>query len=705
MLQMEATECGAAALAIILGYYGRYVSLEELRIACGVSRDGSKAINILKAAREFGLTARGAQIDDVAVLNQIPLPCILFWEFNHFIVLEEISTKNKVYINDPATGPRIITEDELGKSFTGIVLAFEPNEEFSPGGKPLSFINYLKNRLTGSWATFTFILLASFALIIPNITIPFFNKIFIDEIFIRGQDSWIAPLLTCMFALSLVQGVLIWLQLSQLLKLQVKLAISAISTSFWHILCLPVYFFTQRSAGDINQRLAANDSITELLGSGFSANLINLFSMFIYALIMFLLSWQLALIAVIAALINAGFLYFAANSIKNLSWRLSQERGKLFGFTMNGLQGIETIKASAMEDLFFQRWAGYHAKTINSQQYIAILERFLSLPPQFITALTQLIIICYGTLLIMNGALTIGSLIAFLFLQTSFNAPLLKLLDFCGHVQTLRGDIARLDDIEHHPVASRFMLDEEAQIPQQIRSDIEIKNVSFGYSKLDSPLLKNCSLSLPQGKSVAIVGATGCGKSTLSRLIAGLYQPWEGSIHIDGIDISTMNGKILEQLVGLVEQDSHLFSASLYDNLTLWKKDIPDETLFAALRDVDLLQVVEQKGGINLKVGTEGTNFSGGQQQRLEIARALIANPKILILDEATSALDPINEKLVYDNIKKRQFTLIIIAHRLSAIRDCDEIIVLQEGEIVQRGSHEELLQQSGLYKQLVTME
>lgn len=700
ILQMEATECGAAALAIILAYYGRFVSLEELRIKCGISRDGSKAVNMLKAARKYGLVAQGAKAE-LDALGDLVFPFIAFWQFNHFVVVEGIDAK-KVYLNDPATGPRAVTHDDFDQSFTGIVLLFEPGPEFKKGGRQESLQQSLMTRLRGVRTAFLYVTLASLALVIPGIIIPGFTKIFIDEILIRHLSGWLLPLIWGMVFTALLRAGLTWLQQTHLLRLELKLSLTTSTRFLWHVLRLPMSFFSQRYVGDISTRIAANDRLATLLSGDLSTSFVSLISMVFYAIIMFLYDWQLTILGIITALINASLLYHIARGIENSGRRLQQEFGKLSGIEMSGVQAIETLKASGGENYFFQRWAGQHALTLNSQQRIHLYNLSLLILPQLLSGLMTVAVLGLGGWRIMQGYLTVGALVAFQTLLTSFNEPLSTLLGLGSKLQEIRGDLARLEDVLRHPEDARLSIPQTSQI-KKLQGKLKLQEVSFGYSPLEPPLIENIHLNLQPGGRVAIVGISGSGKSTLAKLICGLYQPWTGEILVDDQPLTTISQTTLSKSIAFVDQDICLFDGTVRNNLTLWDSSIPIAVIEQAIKDAALEQlIIMRPGGLEDQIINSGVNFSGGQRQQLEIARALTTEPSLLVLDEATASLDASTEYQIVQNLKQRGCSLLIVAHRLSTIRECDEILVLQQGKIVARGTHDQLSRVDGPYRQLL---
>lgn len=707
ILQMEATECGAAAIAIVLAYYERYVALEELRVACGVSREGSKAVNMLQAARRYGLNAQGAKIEPEDLWSdEIKLPIIAFWAFNHFVVIEGID-EEKIYLNDPATGPRTVTPEEFDRSFTGIVLLFEPTPEFQPGGHKTTIAESVRPRLKPIKSALAFVIFASIALVIPGVIIPGFSKIFIDQVLIQHLNGWLLPLLWGIALTAILRMALTYLQQIYLTRLHLKMTLTSSARFLWHVLRLPIVFFSQRFAGDIESRVAANDKVAQWLSGDLSISMVSLFSMVFYLIIMFLYDWQLTIISALIAVGNVIVLWYVARRIENNSRRLQQELGKLAAIEMSALEAIETIKATSAEDDFFQQWSGYHAKTINSQQKIELYSRTLEILPQLLNVILTVTILGLGSWRIMQGYLTIGTLVAFQTLLASFNAPLLTLLGFGEKLQAIRADLTRLEDVMNHPEDPRLTTEsgdtEIASVTGKLTGKLQFQQVSFGYSPLESPLLEQIDFTLEPGKRIALVGTSGSGKSTIAKLVCGLYQPWVGEILYDNQRIKNISAATLSHSLTFVDQQVFLFEGTVHDNLTLWNTNIADDDIERAIKDACLEPILAMRPkGLRSEVAYAGANFSGGQRQQLEIARALAVNPTILVLDEATSALDANTEHAIMENIKRRGHSLLMIAHRLSTIRDCDEIIVIAAGKIIERGTHQYLYEQQGAYFNLL---
>ena len=706
LLQLEAVECGAAALGIILGYHGRIVPLPQLRQDCGVSRDGSTAGNIVLAAQSYGLKAKGFK-KSLQKLPDMPLPNIVFWHFNHFLVVEGYSPE-RVYLNDPATGRRSVTWQEFDEGYTGIVLVFEPGERFERGGHKPSLYPALWQRLRSSLPALLYAVMAGFLLVVPGLALPVFSQVFVDQVLVEGRQDWLSPLLLGMALTLVLQGLLKFLQLRYLRLLRLKLAVGMSSRFLWHLLHLPISFYAQRFAGEIANRQPLNDKIAEVLSGKLATTVIDGAMIIFYAGIMFAYDWPLTVIGIGFAIAKVSALQWVAQQRVDANFQLVQYRGKVAGVAIAALQSIETLKSAALESDLFTRWAGYYAKYLNAHQELEISNQLISVLPVLLTSITTLLILILGGWRVMEGNLSIGMLIAFQSLMISFQEPVNRLVNFGSSLQELESDLNLLDDVLQNSiqVQSPTALAASDWETDGLQGYLEFRNVTFGYSRVSPPLIENLSFCLRPGERVAFIGGSGSGKSTIAKLASGLYKPWSGEILYDGKPANAIPAAVLTQGLGMVEQEIFLFAGSVRENLTLWDDTVPDADLKGACQDAAIEDVVlALPGGYSGPLLEGATNLSGGQRQRLEIARTLVNNPAILILDEATAALDAETEQTIDRNLRRRGCTCLIVAHRLSTIRDCDQIIVLNAGKVVQSGTHAQLWCSGGLYSQLLRSE
>jgi ATP-binding cassette subfamily C protein len=704
---MEAVECGAASLGIVLAYHRRVVPLSELREACGVSRDGSNAANVLKASRRYGMKAKGLStgMADVAKLKP---PFIVFWNFNHFLVVEGFH-KKRVRLNDPASGRRWVSLSEFDESFTGVVLHMEPGAEFQRGGREPSTLRSLAARIQGTGRDLSFCVAAGFLLVAPGLAVPMLTQVFIDQVLVSGRHDWLRPLLLGLGFMALLQVVLRLYQLRYLRELRTKLAIKLSGAFVWHVLRLPVGFFAQRYAGEISSRVALNGGIADAVSGQLARAIIDAMMLLFYLLVMMSYDVELTLIGVFFALGNVLALRWIARRRVDANMRLRQEVGKVAGVSIAGLQSMETLKASALESGFFARWAGYYTKATTASQELGVANQSIGVLPGLLSAMTTLVILGYGGLKVMDGDLSIGRLVAFQALMLIFQRPVATLVGLGGRLQTLQGDLKRVDDVLLNDVDS--LADEVQTAPRveelpRLQGRVELRGVTFGYSRIAPPLIEKFDLVIEPGQRVALVGGSGSGKSTVAKLICGLYQPWEGEILFDGMPRREIPRRVLANSLSMVDQDILFFTGSVRDNLTLWDPTIPQERLTGACRDAEIHDVmISLPGGYESDLLEGASNLSGGQRQRLEIARALVTCPSILVLDEATSALDAETEFNIDRNLRRRGCSTVVVAHRLSTIRDAEEIIVLEQGKVAQRGRHEELWNVPGEYGRLIRSE
>jgi NHLM bacteriocin system ABC transporter peptidase/ATP-binding protein len=707
VLQMEAVECGAAALAMVLAYYGRYVPLEELRIACGVARDGSKAINVLRAARQYGLDAKGMQAE-VSALADVRPPAILFWKFNHFVVWEGNGRRfgrRMVYLNDPGSGRRAVTAEDFDGSFTGVVLTFKPGTGFTPGGRRHRPLGDVGSRLSGMRRSLALILAASLLLVTLGVTTPAFTRIFVDSVQFGNDRSVLTPLFLSMTVVMLTTVALTWLQQANLLRVQALMSTLGSARFLRHLLRLPFRFFTQRTSADIARRLKSQDTVAEILSRDVGAVAVNAVLVVLYAGLLWSYDAELTVVGVAMAMLNIAALRWVSKLRADAVGKLRADRASLVSTSFSGLQLIETMKATGSENAYFRRWSGFQAKVVSGQQKLGAPAAVLSVAAPLLATSNSALILLVGGLRAVEGHISIGLLVAFQTLITNFTRPVAQLTSLGPRIQDLAADVTRLRDVEAFPPAAIF---DRPDPPggSRLHGNLEFDRVTFGYNPLDEPLLRDFSFVIAPGQRIALVGSSGSGKSTVSRLVAGLYEPAAGEIRFDGRRREEIPRGIMAASVCFVDQEIFLFEGTVRQNVTLWDPSIPDEAIVAALKDAMIYDVVAARpGGIDGFVAEDGRNFSGGQRQRLEIARALVRSPSVLVLDEATSALDAETELMIDENLRRRGCACVVIAHRLSTIRDSDEILVLRYGTVVQRGRHEDMIATEGPYADLLREE
>jgi len=707
IMQMEAQECGAAALAMILAYHGKWVPLEQVRADCGVSRDGSNALNILRAARAYGLTATAYRYGTIEALKKAELPCILFWNFNHFVVLNGFKG-DKALLTDPGRGAIRVDMAEFDKSFTGICLCFAPGEGFEPGGNRRSVLDFAKSRLKGTLTPFLFVMLTGILVSVLGVIYPSFSRVFIDRLLTGRNPEWFYPFIAMMCALVVLQAVVMGIRAVYILKISGKLAITASASFMWHVLRLPVEFFSQRMVGDVAGRQASNANIAMTLISQLAPTLLNLGLTAFYLIVMAHYSLLLTAVGLFCIGINIVLAQLISQKRVNITRAQMRDAGKLSGLLVSGIDMIETIKATGAEEGYFERWAGYQAAVNAASVRYAKLNQYLGALPDAVQSLTNVAVLGLGVMLVMRGEFSVGMILAFQGFMTSLFAPMNALIGAGQNVQEMRTSMERIEDVMNYKpdVPGGGADSEERRSYAKLPGTLEMRNVTFGYSKLAPPLIKDFNLKLEAGARVSFVGPSGCGKSTLSKLISGLYKPWSGEILIGGIPIDQIPREQLTGSLAVVDQDIVLFEDTISGNIKMWDNSIEDFEMILAARDARLHEdIMQREGGYGYKILDGGRDFSGGQRQRFEIARVLAQDPTLIIMDEATSALDAATEAEVVENIKDRGITSVVIAHRLSTIRDSDEIVVLKGGMVVERGTHDELCALKGLYLELVSTE
>ncbi len=699
VLQMEAVECGAASLGMILGYYGRHVPLEELRVACGVTRDGSSAGSLLRAARSYGLEAKGYKYD-VDDLRSIAPPFIIFWQFYHFVVVEGF-TQNGVVLNDPAGGRRVADWEEFDRAYTGVCLTFSPSSEFKPSNEVPATTNILRSQLVGSWGAVLFIILAGLALVVPNLALPTFTKAFIDEVLVGKSYSWVVWIAFGIAGSIALQIVLLELQEHAILRLQAKLALANASRMLWHVLRLPMTFFAQRAPAEVANRVAICDRVAELLSSRLAASAIGVVAALFYLALMARYDRFLALVSLGIAALNILALRIVAHRRSDANAALLQEEAMLLGSSVGGLERIETLKSGGAEGTFFMKWLGRQARVVNARQRFAVPSQMLNAVPRLLITINVTAILALGGLRVIDGAISIGTLFAYVLLMQLFIAPFTTFVELGADVQEMDGDVRRIEDVLRYPLDPPRAVQRIERV--RLAGELELRAVSFGYNKHAEPAVREISFVIAPGRRIALVGPSGSGKSTIAKLVSGLYTPWSGSVLFDGVERDAIDPALLGTDVAFVDQEISLYPGTVRSNLTLWDPAVPDAAVERAARDACIhADITGRPEGYDAAVAEGGINFSGGQRQRLEIARALVRDPALVVLDEATSALDPLTEHLIDESLRRRGCACLTVAHRLSTIRDADEILVLDRGTIAERGTHDELVARKGRYLSLV---
>ena len=700
IMQMEMVECGAASLGMVMAYYKKWLPLEQLRKDCGVSRDGCSAKQLLLAGRSYGMEANAYKLDEDEL--QELAPAIIHWNFNHFVVYK--GKKGGVhYLNDPGRGKVKVSQEEFDRSFTGIALSFEPTEAFQPGGSRASILGFVKRRLKNTWAAAFFIFVVGLLSAIVGIATPLFSQVFMDDILSGKNPDWFKPFMAAFIAVIGVNILTAWLRGIYQRKYNAAMAIDANSNFFWHLLRLPMDFFSQRYVGDLILRQKSNQNIAATLVQQLAPLAIQMMLLVLYFTFMLRYSLLLTLIGLGSMGLNIVLASYISTKRVDVARISERDMGKYYGVTMSCLDNIETIKAAGAENGFFSHWAGYFTNMHNSEARAGRRDQLYGVWPEMLQTLTNNAILLIGAYLIMDGEFTIGMLLAFQGFMSGFSAPAQQLFSVAEMVIEMRTQMERVEDVLKYPVQEQSNA-ARSEGSGKLRGRIELKNVSFGYNKFSQPQIKDVSMTVEPGKSVAFVGTSGCGKSTLAKLITGLYQPWEGEILFDGKRRSEINSDEFTNSVAMIDQNVVMFDDTILSNIKMWDSSIEDFAMVLACRDAQIREeVVSRPEGFNTRLVKGGKNFSGGQLQRIEIATALAREPVILIMDEATSALDAETEKHIMDSIRMMGVTLIVIAHRLSTIRDCDEIVVLDKGVVVERGTHQALMEKDGVYKQLVT--
>jgi len=700
ILQMEACECGAASLGMILSYYGRRLPLEQLRIDCGVSSNGSNLSLIKAAAERNGLIARAYKMEPSAV-RQAPFPVIIHWNTTHFVVLCGFNKRGAV-IADPACGMVNVTPEDFSKSFTGIVMTFEKSETFSR-------LNYKKGANFISVHVKKFIPSLIFSIIVGTILsvfrflVPFFDTAFIDKILIDRKTAELPVLIIfmiiCMMFISISGALGSYLHND----LEKKLSLVINSDFMLKMTKLPIIFFTQRNPGELTNRQHGNLKIAENLCFVLISIIVNVFFGVIYVVGFFLFDLKIGIVGLFSVALNVTVILISANRLDRNTVLFMRNDGVLRGGVSAAIDMIETTKSCGCEDSIFERIMGAAAKNYTVSSKMEMISTYATTSLSLINNLINALLLTLGIGYVISGKLTIGVLIAISGLLSVFLGSLNEVSTMSLSMRSLKGNIEAANDAMNYASDGGFLENIEEQT-RSINGDIQIEDLSFSYGLYAPPVIKNLSLGFGKGESVAIVGKSGSGKSTLLKLLMGLYSPTSGKILYSGNERFEFSKEYFYFRIAIVDQNIRMFEGTVLDNISMFDKDISYEEAVEAAKIACIHNVIiNRESAYYASVLENGKNFSGGQRQRIEIARALAKKPEILILDEATSALDDSTEAMVMENIKAKNITLIIISHRLSTIRNCNKIVVLNNGEIFEQGSHEGLIKADGIYKKLVS--
>ncbi len=698
---MAEVECSAASLAMVLAHDGKWVPLSDLRHTLGISRDGATALDIVKGAEKYGLKS-GGTIGGFDKLQGVAVPAIIWIRRSHFVVLEG-AHDGKFYINDPGSGRYKFNAQQMQEQFSDAVLWFSPGPDFKKTGHPFRVIPALGAWLRHSLRGTIFAIIVGLLVMLLGLALPPLSELIVNNYFTANDDTVVPTVITALIAIGLLRGGLAITQYGVLTRLQVKFSLVGSARFLDHLLRMPILFYMQRAAGDLSQRVTYNVGVAQLLATQLASAGIAIIGLLGFVILLFHYQWMIALIVVLLSLINVVILQVVLSRRRSAQSLVTHAQNNLRGTTVSAVRSIETIKSTGTEDDIFTSLSGQQSQYISAETRLVNATAVVGSAPTTLFALSSATILIFGGALVIAGDFSFGALLAMQTIAININSPIQTLMATGSQLQVITANLQSLDDVLK--VSEDPQLTEAGNAdPQEPAGHLELKNVTFGYSTTKAPVIENFSLELKPGARVALVGVSGAGKSTIGNLAAGLLRPWGGEVLVDGKPITDYKEGALAGVMAKVDQDIILFEGTVRQNITLWDEAVPDSYVVDALDAAQILpDVLARTGGIKTRVSEDGRNFSGGQCQRLEIARALATKPRIMILDEATSALDTTSEANVDAALRARGLTCLIIAHRLSTIRDSDEIIVLGRGGVVmERGTHTELLEQHGEYYRLV---
>jgi NHLM bacteriocin system ABC transporter peptidase/ATP-binding protein len=699
VLQMEVVECGAASLGMVLAHFGRWVPLEQLRERCAVGRDGVTALRVVTAARSYGLIAEGHRVEPSG-LKDLPLPQILWWDMAHFVVLEGWD-RDGWWVNDPGVGVRHVTSHEFESSFTGISLLARPGPDFKRGGHAPPPLAGLRRRIRGFGRLIALILFSGLMLSVPTIVAPLLVKATVDEVFVDGRLAFLLPATLGLLVALVAQFLLSRAQQMFVAELQVRSAIRMSTETMRHLLRLPMRFFTQRMPADVTNRASLNDDVAQMVSGPLVQSVISTILAVAYAAAAFLVDPLLGLVVVGAGIAQGATAWWGFMRVRRLMRQSLVQETEVAVAVATSIGMIETLKATGAEDDALDRYGAAQDRLVDVRQSQDLALNPIGVLPTLITSLALIALLGLGSWQVIEGRQSLGALVALQVLLAGFSAAAQQIAAAVSQAPQVTAAMERIDDILDY--------DEVAHPPDEgIEGDplmglVDIDDVTFRYDPAGPPVIADLSVKIEPGHTLALVGPSGCGKTTIARLITGLLPPDSGTIAFDGIPRERVSAESLTQGLAVVSQEIAIFPGTIADNITLWDPRITAEDVRAAADDACLTEeILARPDGFDTLLGEGGRGLSGGQRQRLALARALARRPRILLLDEATSALDARTEQKVMAAIARRRCTLILVAHRLSTIRDADEILVLDQGHVIERGTHAQLMAAHGEYADLV---
>lgn len=697
--QTTASDCGAACLAMVLGYFGKRLQLDDIRAATGFGREGVDALRLLKGGRWFGLRGRGLKIQNLDDLKFLAPASILHWDFNHFVVFERWTPKG-LHVVDPAFGRRFVDLAALQRSFTGVALSFEPSEQFERGGDSASPVwGYLRQVLSQQ-GLFSRILITSALVQLFALAVPVLTGLVVDRVVPRADYHLLLVVAVGLLAVSVFNFLTSIVRSYLLLQFRTQLDAQMTLDFLDHLVDLPYAFFQQRSTGDLLMRLSSNTTIREILTSSALSGVLDGFLVCFYLVLLFIGSFKMGLLVLGLGLLRVALFLATRHRQRHLMAQSLQVQAKSQSYQVQMLAGIETLKASGTEHRSVEGWANLFVDVLNVSLQRGRLTALVDAAMAGLGMLSTLAILAFGTLQVMAGELSLGLMLGLSALAGGFLVPLSQLISTAFQLQLLGTYLERMNDVLDTP---REQQREKFSAAAKFRGAITLEKVSFRYSPFAPLVVKDVSVEITPGSFVALVGRTGSGKSTLASLLVGLYVPTSGRILFDGANLSDLDLRSVRNQVGVVPQHPYLFGASIRSNITLIDPTLSLARVIEAAKRAQIDEDIRAMPmGYDTILADGGASLSGGQRQRLALARALVHRPSILFLDEATSSLDAITERKIQRELAALHCTRIVIAHRLSTIQDADLILVMEDGSVVERGNHEDLMTRGGLYAGLV---